>query len=306
MENFHARRWSQALIRQPPVFARSVFTALAAIDFTSDDRIAPIIDAASRIAPAFSAVWMETPDSNEGKTRSGLGRRLLPLLERAMQQAGLLAAASAAGPRLHVVFTGREHAYVGSSDAASGSRWPMGIPRLRMPHGAPSRSTLKLAEAFVTFLGEQEPQLVRAGLRAVDLGAAPGGWTWQLASRGLRVVAVDNASLKGEVASDPLVTHLREDGLTYRPRRPVEWMVCDIVEQPARIAALVARWIAEGDARRSIFNLKLPMKRRYDEMLQCRASIAATLAKAGVRHTLALRQLYHDREEITGYVARHD
>ena len=34
------------------------------------------------------------------------------------------------------------------------ARGAMGIPRLRMPRGAPSRSTLKLAEAIQTFLGD--------------------------------------------------------------------------------------------------------------------------------------------------------
>ena len=81
-------------------------------------------------------------------------------------------------------------------------------------------------------------------------------------------------------------------------------MVCDIVEQPSRIAALVARWIGEGHAQRAIFNLKLPMKKRYEEMLRCRAIIEETLDRARVRHTLVLRHLYHDREEISGYCAR--
>jgi 23S rRNA (cytidine2498-2'-O)-methyltransferase len=192
------------------------------------------------------------------------------------------------------------------SRAVNSTCRPMGIARLRMPPGAPSRSTLKLAEALLDFLGDDEPQLVRPGMRAVDLGAAPGGWSWQLAYRGLRVTAIDNGPLKGAAAQDALITHLREDGLTWHPRRAVDWMTCDIVEKPARIATLVARWIAMGDARRSIFNLKLPMKRRYEEVLRCRAIIEETLAKAGVRHRLILRQLYHDREEITGYLARVD
>ena len=118
-----------------------------------------------------------------------------------------------------------------------------------------------------------------------------------------RVIAVDNGPLKGEVNDNPLVTHLRADGLSCLPKRPVDWMVCDIVEQPARIAALVARWIGEGRARHTIFNLKLPMKKRYDEVRRCEAIIRDALANADVRHTLALRQLYHDREEVTGYCA---
>ena len=110
------------------------------------------------------------------------------------------AAAAAPATNLHVLFPDGAHAYVGASVAPWASRWTMGIPRLRMPGGAPSRSTLKLAEAFVTFLGDREPEVLRAGMRAVDLGAAPGGWTWQLARRGLRVTAVDNGPLKGDVA----------------------------------------------------------------------------------------------------------
>ncbi len=180
----------------------------------------------------------------------------------------------------------------------------MGIPRLRMPGGAPSRSTLKLAEAIITFLPERDFDLLRAGMRAVDLGAAPGGWTWQLARRGLEVTAVDNGPLKGGVEDDPLVTHLRADGLAYLPRRPVDWMVCDIVEQPSRIATLVGRWIGEGHARHTIFNLKLPMKKRHAEVMRCRQIVEDALSQARVRHRISLRQLYHDREEVTGFVER--
>ncbi len=196
-------------------------------------------------------------------------------------------------------------AFVGTSEAST-TPWPLGIPRIRVPKGAPSRSAAKLAEAFVVFLGEQASEVLRPGMRAVDLGAAPGGWTWLLAERGLRVTAVDNGPLKGPVASDPLVTHLRADGLSYRPKRPVDWLVCDIVERPARIAELVAGWIAEGAARYAIFNLKLPMKKRDEEVQRCAAIIAERLDRAGVVCDFALRQLYHDREEVTGCLVRHD
>ncbi len=94
------------------------------------------------------------------------------------------------------------------------------------------------------------------------------------------------------------------DGLTFVPKRPVDWLVCDIAEGPARIAALVARWIGEGHARRAIFNLKLPMKKRYEETMRCRQIIEDALRQAHARHRISLRQLYHDREEVTGFVER--
>ena len=81
-------------------------------------------------------------------------------------------------------------------------------------------------------------------------------------------------------------------------------MVCDMVLQPSRIAALVAAWIADGACRRTIFNLKLPMKQRYDEVRRCESKIRDALEQRHMRYTLRLKQLYHDREEITGYCAR--
>jgi len=324
--HFDSVRLRRVLDRASPIFVRSLFVGSgphALFDPAAvkgrPDRVAPLRGLVASLptdAPLRSGdrplpladLWLETPDTNEGKELSGVCRALAAPLGDALRASGALArpgavAESGARARLHVLFPDGAHVYVGTSEPPWGSRWPMGIPRLRMPRGAPSRSALKLAEAFVTFLGDAEPELLRPGMRAVDLGAAPGGWTWQLAHRGLRVTAVDNGPLKGEVLRDPLVTHLRADGLSWMPKRPVDWLVCDIVWQPATIASLVARWIGDGRARHAIFNLKLPMRKRYDEVRRCEAIIRDALAKARVRHTLLLRQLYHDRQEVTGYVA---
>jgi 23S rRNA (cytidine2498-2'-O)-methyltransferase len=302
---FDATRFANALAAVPPMFARSVFTGSGPHELSNRDRIRPIVELASGLRPPYQRVWLETPDTNEGKMQSGLCRRLAPLLDSAMETAGILAQDAAGMPRLHVLFEGNHNAWIGVSHAATGSAWPMGIPRLAMPRGAPSRSTLKLAEAFMTFLDEDErARWLRPAMRAVDLGAAPGGWTWQFSQRGLRVAAVDNGPLKGAVADDPLVEHLQVDGLSYLPRRAVDWMVCDMVLQPSRIAALVAAWVADGACRRTIFNLKLPMKKRYDEVRRCESKIRDALEQRRMRYTLRFRQLYHDREEITGYCAR--
>jgi 23S rRNA (cytidine2498-2'-O)-methyltransferase len=200
--------------------------------------------------------------------------------------------------RLHAFFPQGDKVYLCSADPAMAAPWPQGIPRLKFPREAPSRSTLKLEEALLVLLdaGERERWL-KAGMSAVDLGAAPGGWTWQLVRRSMRVTAVDNGPMAASLLQSGLVTHRREDGFRFQPKKPVDWMVCDMVEQPRRVAELVARWLSAGWCRRSIFNLKLPMKKRYDETRLCLDLIRA---KGGAR-TIALRarQLYHDREEIT-------
>ena len=327
LARFDPRHWSHAFERAPPVFVRSLFFGTGphllfepATTTGRPDRVVPLLAFIERFCAEFprsgfapgargqttyGSLRLETPDTNDGKELSRLTRALAARLANGLAERGVMRAAdddtrAAPAANLHVLFPDGAHAYVGASVVPWASRWTMGIPRLRMPGGAPSRSTLKLAEAFVTFLGDRESDLLRAGMRAVDLGAAPGGWTWQLAHRGLRVTAVDNGPLKGAVFDDPLVTHLRADGLSYLPKRPVDWMVCDIVDQPAKIATLVARWIGDGHARHAIFNLKLPMKKRYDEVQRCETIIREALAKCRVPYALALRQLYHDREEVTG------
>jgi 23S rRNA (cytidine2498-2'-O)-methyltransferase len=309
LDRYDGGRWSRGWAQHPPVFVRAAFVGSGPQRIAPSkvqgpiDRVAPLVAAlAAWPEQGRAGVWVEFPDTNEGKALSPLARALAPRIDEALLARGLVAGEHAA--QRHVFLVDRESAYVGTSMPATGSRWPMGIPRLRRPHGAPSRSVSKLAEALLVFLGDREASLLRPGMRAVDLGAAPGGWTWQLAQRGLKVTAVDNGALKGDIAIDPRVTHVRADGLAWRPRTPVDWLVCDIVLQPIRIAELVAGWIADGAARHAIFNLKLPMKRRHAEVERCCALIDERLARSNVGHALAVRHLYHDREEVTGYLAR--
>ncbi len=286
------------------VFPRQLVTpALELPSLPEGERIGPLLGALEQLAPAVSGVWLETADTNAGKALQTLCRKLAVPLERALDRAGRLIPDNPALPRLHVLFLGGHHAWVGLSRPGNAAPWPMGIPRLKFPRAAPSRSTLKLEEALLWFLDDKERRrrLVPA-MTAVDLGAAPGGWTWQLVRRHLRVTAVDNGPLDPALLDSGLVEHLRVDGFRYRPPRPVDWLVCDMVEQPARIAQLAANWLARGDCREAIFNLKLPMKKRYAELGRCRELIADTLAD--LPHRLTLKQLYHDREEVTAHLRR--
>lgn len=284
-------------------FARQIVFVIPLLqNLAADDRITPLLAVATALAPRVSAVWLETADTNEAKALSVFVRKFEGPFLRAVERAGMLDARVAALPRLHLFFIDSATVYLGLSWPGNASPWLMGIPRLRFPRGAPSRSTLKLEEAFLTFLDDPE-QALQPGMKAVDLGAAPGGWTWQLVRRSIRVTAVDNGPMAQELLDSGIVEHLRVDGFRYRPREPVDWLVCDMVEQPARIAALVARWLAEGHARRAIFNLKLPMKKRHEEVRHCAGLIAQRLNEAGMAHTLLFKQLYHDREEVTGFLS---
>jgi|WetSurMetagenome_2_1015567.scaffolds.fasta_scaffold00707_16 23S rRNA (cytidine2498-2'-O)-methyltransferase len=289
-------------------FARQMIAALSEVSpLEAGDRVAPVVEAVAQSGHTFSDFFLETADTNEAKQLSPLCKKLVFPFEKALTEKGLLAdPAEHREPRrmrLHVFFISTKSAIPGFSFVDSSSPWPMGIPRLRFPAGAPSRSALKLEEAWNVFVPkEQGNRMLAPGLACVDLGASPGGWTWQMASRGMRVTAVDNGRLDGKLLRSGLVRHVRADAFTFVPKEPVFWMACDVVEQPSRIAGLAADWIARGWCRVAIFNLKLPMKKRYEEVVSCREIIRTKMRRRGIRHELYIKHLYHDREEVTGWL----
>lgn len=175
--------------------------------------------------------------------------------------------------------------------------YPGGIRRLKQSAEAPSRSTLKLEEAFARM--QEEPT---EGQLVVDLGAAPGGWSYACARRGARVIAVDHGPLKGWTAESPLVEHLKDNGLTYRPppkQGPVDWLVADMLIAPALAHRLMATWMDEGLARRFVINVKIPQDQAY-RMIK---PLADDLRRRSMTFA-SIRQLYHDRREVTVMAVR--
>ncbi len=284
------------------VFARQLLHVGELIaELPAGNRVAPIVAAAGALGSRFGGLLIEMPDTNDGKALATLTKPLAPHLEKALAKAGIAFDDAKSAHRLHVFFVGGAACHVGVSRVGNSSPWPMGIVRLRMPGASPSRSTVKLAEAMLVFLGEEGmAKRMAPGMSAVDLGASPGGWTWQLVQKSFSVIAVDNGPMDAALMETGQVKHRREDGFRYRPPEPVDWMVCDMVESPSRIATLAARWFAEGWCRETIFNLKLPMKKRWEEVGRCRKIIEAALE--GKRHELRMKHLYHDREEITAWI----
>jgi len=294
---------SRALPWASLIFARQKLRLLADLrGLDPRDRIAPML-AALQGRARFGTLVMEHPDSDAAKPLAGLARSLGNALRPALRKAGLLSAQDDARlPRLHVCFVAGDHALLAASDPADSAPWPLGIPRLRMHADAPSRSALKLEEALLVLLDEgQRRRLLRDGMRAADLGAAPGGWTWVLTRHGLRVQSIDNGPLRQHVLDTGLVEHLRADGFSWQPAQALDWMVCDMVEQPRRVAERMATWLREGWCRHAIFNLKLPMKKRWQETRLCLDLFAA---QAGEPLAIRAKQLYHDREEITVFATR--
>ncbi|GHC29611.1 23S rRNA (cytidine(2498)-2'-O)-methyltransferase RlmM [Aidingimonas halophila] len=285
------------------IFARQSLVALDPLeDLSREDRLTPIIDQVVESGWSFESVWQETPDTNDAKTLAGLTRALERPLISQLKKRGALRR-KAGGRRLHAFWTAGDCVQLAMSFPGNRSEHPGGILRLRSPRDAPSRSTLKLEEAWHTFIPKEEwGERLNETMQAADLGAAPGGWTYQLVKQGMHVYAIDNGPMDSSLMRTGQVDHHKEDAFSWKPVQRLDWLVCDIVDKPARVTALMAHWLTRHWCREAIFNLKLPMKKRWPELEGCLRQLDTALTQSQLRAEIRCRHLYHDRDEVTAYV----
>lgn len=168
-----------------------------------------------------------------------------------------------------------------------------GQARMHDVPGAPSRSFLKIEEALRIFGRAPVPRESVA-----DLGAAPGGWSLSAARLGAFVTAVDNGPLKGDAAIHPHIRHLAADAYTFAPRAGAgfDWLFCDLLDRPERVLGIIERWLSGRWCRFYVVNLKLgrcDSAVLLDGLRDPRGAVASASAR------FLVRQLYHDRDEIT-------
>jgi 23S rRNA (cytidine2498-2'-O)-methyltransferase len=247
-----------------------------------------------RVEAAWPCLWLEAREPvGLGRRAAAVEQAFALLLRKRLSRVAKLAAPGlprGIGPvrGLFVRFTDFGRAWAARDAFANGQCRMADDPQ------APSRSYLKLEEAYGLMGAEPQP-----GETVADLGAAPGGWSYSAAQRGARVIAIDNGPLKGGALHHPQIEHRCADAFTYRPDegRPFDWLLCDLLEEPHHVVRQIAEpWLGGRWCRRFVLNLKFG---RVDPLalaaeLRAPGSIFATAA-TGVR----IRHLYHDREEFT-------
>lgn len=274
-------------VEPPPAFARMGFEVLGV--FTEPSHALSLFDGQR---PLHLQAW--TADTDPGNRLSQRAQALKDALDKELAQRGLALpdawTAQRDGRDLWQLVPLDDTRFVlgkvPSRDAISVS--PGG--RHRMPRGdGPSRAAMKLEEALSS-LSLQPGK----GELCVDLGAAPGGWTQRLIQRGARVHAIDPGDLTAELMRHPKVKHFKASAFAFEPEEPADWLFCDMAWRPLEVAQLLAKWARRGWASMLVANLKLPMKDKLPMIAQCKA----ILFDAGWQN-LKVRQLYHDRDEVT-------
>jgi 23S rRNA (cytidine2498-2'-O)-methyltransferase len=143
---------------------------------------------------------------------------------------------------------------------------------------------------------------------ALDLGAAPGGWTRMLLEAGMRVVAVDPAKLDARLARQPHVEHYRGYAEEYleeaiKRRRKFNVITNDMRMDAREAARLLveasACLLSEGFI---ISVLKLPhATSEIDPLKNLSEALRVLDRHFGI---VQARQLFHNRQEVTVLTAR--
>ena len=172
--------------------------------------------------------------------------------------------------------------------------WPGGRPDVPAVERFVSRSALKLCEAIGLF----SIPLAAQGA-ALDLGAAPGGWSQVLAGHGMWVTAVDPGELDPRVASLPGVHAFRGTAQAFAASGDdqfdliVDDMRLDARESARLLVTLRPRLRSHAAA---LITLKLPERAPT-------AIIKAALTALGTAYTVVgVRCLYFNRNEVTVYL----
>jgi 23S rRNA (cytidine2498-2'-O)-methyltransferase len=166
------------------------------------------------------------------------------------------------------------------------SPFPNGEIRFVEDHtGPPSRAYLKLWEAL-TLIGERPVP----GETCLDLGSSPGGWSWALQQMGVQVISVDKAPLAPDIAQLTGIQHRQESAFALDAHSigPVDWLFSDVVCYPARLLALVERWLAAGTCRNFVCTIKFQGRTDHDI-----ARRFAAIPGSELRH------LFHNKHELT-------
>jgi 23S rRNA (cytidine2498-2'-O)-methyltransferase len=177
--------------------------------------------------------------------------------------------------------------------------WPGGRVRLTRTDERVSRAEFKLDE-----LDQVTSVRLPVSGRALDLGAAPGGWSRILRRRGLSVWAVDPADLDARVAADAGVHHVRTtageflrgtDGTDQRFDLVVNDMRMDAIRS-ARLTGDAAAVLHPGGL--AVVTLKLGPDKPVQTVRRCLDLIARDYDLEFAR------QLHHNRHEVTAVARR--
>ncbi|MDO5579977.1 MAG: SAM-dependent methyltransferase [Planctomycetia bacterium] len=172
------------------------------------------------------------------------------------------------------------------------SAYAGGLLPLALPEDASSRAWLKFEEGL-----RWSNFPIGIGSRCVDIGAAPGGGSQVLLSRGAEVLGVDPAEMDPQILANPNFTHLR--GKIHQLKRNLfrksRWFIADMNVAPSYTLDVFEEIVMREDiaARGLLFTLKFFNWKLANEL----PDFIRRIKSWGFNHVQA-RQLQFNRQEI--------
>ncbi|ANE47854.1 SAM-dependent methyltransferase [Paenibacillus swuensis] len=194
------------------------------------------------------------------------------------------------------VYATMDRIYMGISKPLDNlSDWSGGSIRFRKEEGQISRAKFKLLEAEQKF-GFSLDQFHKA----LDIGAAPGGWTSLLLERGLTVTAVDPAFMAPELLKNPNLKHLKKNAgeVQFKPGE-FDLLVCDMSWSPKMMSKLISELLyAVRPGGNLVITVKLMHKKAFQTVREVLSSWEDSV------QLLQAKQLFHNRDELTLYLMK--
>lgn len=149
----------------------------------------------------------------------------------------------------------------------------------------PNRAYLKLWEVFAT----QELKIKQDDC-ALEIGAAPGGWSWVLSQYFKKVYTFDRADLAPQIKKIKNITHVQGDAFKINPDeyKDVTWFFSDLICTPEKIYETIEFWLAHSRVRNFVCTIKFKGDTPFeviDKLLKIPDS--------------KIVRLYHNKNEVT-------
>lgn len=151
----------------------------------------------------------------------------------------------------------------------------------------PSRAYLKLWELFTIHNIKPLPKEV-----CVELGAAPGGWTWVLKNMNCEIYSFDRAPLDDKIAKHTLIHHQIKDAFCVKPQdipKKVDWFFSDLICDPNKLYSYLEQfWDFANSEVKFVCTLKFKGETDFAILNKFKQ-----IKKSKVLH------LYHNKHEVT-------
>ena len=193
------------------------------------------------------------------------------------------------------VYIAKDTAYIGLSKADENlSIWSGGQRHFAMRDDTISRAEFKLMEMFETY---QLP--LKEGSLALDLGAAPGGWTKVLLEHGCKVTAVDSVQLAPVLQANKNVEYFSGRVRDYIKTIKNTNKMFDIIvdDMSMNIESSINFIISLKNRLRDKGYIVITLKLTNDDVLnKIKESVKLLSSEYNILH---IKQFFHNRSEIT-------